>query len=91
MSESAEKKAKRKYNRRTDDQKIAELESQIAMIKDRVEAKKRRDSPVLKEMPKIQRSLKRFAQLALDHGREDIANSATAFSTGLERYLDESR
>ncbi len=89
MSESADTNSKRKYNRRSDEERIAELESKIALIKDRVEAKKRRDSPVLKELPKIQRSLKRFAQLAREHGREDISNSATAFSAGLERSLDE--
>ena len=82
MGESAEKRHKRQYNRRTDEQRIAELESKIAMIKDRVESKKRRDSPVLKEVPKLQRSLRKFAQLAQDHGREDIANSATAFVAG---------
>ena len=89
MSESAEPKQKRKYNRRTDEERIAELESKIAMIKNRVEAKKRRDSPVVKEVPKIQRSLRKFAQLAQEHGREDISNSATAFAAGLERLIEE--
>lgn len=87
MSESGSPKSKRKYNRRSDEQRITELESQIAQIKDRVEAKKRRDSAVLKEIPKMQRGLKRFADLAQKHGREDVANSASAFSAGLERYL----
>jgi len=87
MSESGSPKSKRKYNRRSDEQRIAELETQISQIKDRVEAKKRRDSAVLKEIPKMQRGLKRFADLAEKHGREDVANSASAFSAGLERYL----
>jgi len=86
MSGSAKPNSKRKYNRRSDEQRIAELESKISLIKERVEAKKRRDSAVLREVPKLQRTLKRFAELALEHGREDIANSATAFSSGLERY-----
>ena len=89
MSESAQPRQKRKYTRRSDEERIADLESKIALIKSRVEAKKRRDSVVLREVPKIQRSLQKFAQLATDHGREDIANSATAFLAGLERMLDD--
>lgn len=90
MSDSGTSREKRKYTRRTDEERIAELESKIALIKNRVEAKKRRDSPVLREAPKIQRSLRKFAQLAADHGRDDIANSTTAFLAGLERHLEES-
>ena len=79
---------KRKYTRRTDEERIAELESRIHEIKERLEAKKRRDSPVLREVPKVQRVLRKFAQLALDHGREDLSNSTTAFDAGLERAAD---
>ena len=80
---------KRKYTRRTDEERIAELESRIHQIKERLEAKKRRDSPVLKEIPKVQRTLRKFAQLAVDHGREDLSNSTMAFSAGLERAASE--
>ena len=36
---------------------------------------------------KIQRRLRKFAQLAMDHQRPDIANSITAFNAGLEGIL----
>ncbi len=85
MSETKEKSTKRRYRRRSDEDRIAELEEKISSIRDRIEARKRRDSPVLREIPKVQRALRKFAQLALDHGREDLANSTTAFVAGLER------
>ena len=77
--------AKRKYNRRSDEELIEELQSKIEQVQARVHARKRRDSPVLKELPKIQRTLRRFAQLATDHGREDLSNSTLAFLAGMER------
>jgi len=77
--------ATRKYNRRSDDELIAELQTKIDRVQARVESRKRRDSPVIKELPKIQRVLRRFAQLAIDHGREDLSNSTLAFLAGLER------
>ena len=89
MSQPAKPRPKRKYNRRSDEERIKELESKIALIKDRVEAKKRKDSPVLKEIPKLQRNLRKFAKLAHEHGRADVGNSAQAFAAGLDRVLDE--
>jgi hypothetical protein len=77
--------AKRKYLRRSDEELIADLEGKIRQVQQRMESKQRRDSAVLKELPKIQRSLRRFAQLATDHGREDLSNSTIAFLAGLER------
>ena len=50
-----------------------------------MESRQRKDSVVLKELPKVQRTLRRFAQLAIDHGREDVSNMTTAFLAGLER------
>jgi len=79
---------KRKYTRRTEEERIAELEKRIKDIQARVQAKKRRDSPVLKEIPKIKRKLKQFAQLAQDHGRADVANSTMAFMTSLDRVSE---
>jgi molecular chaperone GrpE (heat shock protein) len=77
--------AKRKYTRRTDEELIEELQDKIKKVQERMEAKQRKDSAVLKELPKVQRALKRFAQLAVDHGREDLSNSTLAFLAGLER------
>jgi hypothetical protein len=37
----------------------------------------------------VQRRLRKFVQLALDHGRQDLATSAMAFAAGLERALED--
>lgn len=77
--------AKRTYNRRSDAQLIKDLEKKIASIQGRIEARQRKDAPVLKELPKVQRNLRGFAQKAVDHGREDLSNMTIAFLAGLER------
>ncbi len=78
---------RRKYRRRTDEERIADLQRRISELKAKQSAKEKKDHPVLKEIPKIQRRLRKFAQLAMDHNRPDIANSITAFNAGLERIL----
>jgi hypothetical protein len=78
---------RRKYKRRTDEERIADLESRIAELRAKQNAKQKKDNPVLKEIPKVQRRLRKFAQLAMDHNRPDIANSITAFNAGLEGIL----
>ena len=78
-------KMKRSYTRRSEDERIADLEEKIQRIKSRLESKKRKDSPVLREMTRVQRMLRKFAQLALDHGRSDLALSTQAFVAGLDR------
>jgi len=77
--------AKRKYNRRSDEQRIAELEARIKKIREREKAKEQRESPLLKEALRLQRQLRKFAQNAMDQSRPDIANSTTAFVSALER------
>lgn len=77
--------AKRTYTRRSEDDLIAAMNAKIEKLKQKIELKSRKDSPVLKEMQKVQRVLRNFAQLAHDHGREDLANSTTAFAAGLDR------
>jgi molecular chaperone GrpE (heat shock protein) len=79
--------AKRTYNRRTDEQRIQELKHKIAALQTRLEKRERPDQAVLKEIPKVQRRLRKFIQLSLDNGRQDIANSTLAFVAGLERHL----
>ena len=76
--------AKRSYNRRTDEELISALEDQIKQIEERKQAKLRRDSPVLKEVPKIKRKLGSFAQLCMDHDRNDLVNTVMAFLATLE-------
>ena len=78
---------KRTYHRRSDEERISELNAKIEKLKSRLEMKQRKDTPVLKEMTKVQRVLRKFAQTALDHGREDLANSTTAFAAGLDRAI----
>ena len=78
-------KMKRGYNRRSEDERIADLQEKIQKIKSRLESKQRKDSPVLREMSRVQRILRKFAQTALDHGRSDLALSTQAFVAGLDR------
>jgi len=78
-------KMKRSYTRRSEDERIADLQEKIQEIKTRLENKQRKDSPVLREMVKVRRMLRKFAQMALDHGRSDLALSTEAFVAGLER------
>lgn len=77
--------SKRAYNRRSDDEIIGDLQARIETIQARIQARERRDSPVLREVPKIKRTLARFAQLCMDHDRKDISNTALAFLATLEQ------
>jgi len=77
--------SKRKYTRRSEEERIEDLQKKINEIQQRIEAKRMKESPVLKAMGKVRRALKRFAQTAQDHGRADLALSTEAFAAGLER------
>ncbi len=85
--ESEASAARRQYKRRTDDERIADLERRIVEIKQKQAAKERKQDPVVREIPKIQKRLRKFAQMAMDHNRPDIANSITAFTAGLDRIV----
>ena len=76
---------KRQYNRRSDDERIAELQSKIEELKRKVDTKHRPDMAVVREIPKIQKRMRAFAQLAANNGREDIANTVVAFIAGIDR------
>ena len=80
---------KRPYRRRTDEERIAELQSKIAELEQRVQSEQRPDGEVLKAVPRIKKSLGRFAQLCVDHGRHDLSNSALAFLATLERQAEQ--
>jgi hypothetical protein len=81
--------AKRSYHRRSDNELIAEMESKIQELRKKIEARARPDQDVLNELPKLQKKLRAFAQLAMQHGRSDIANSTMAFMAGLDRMKDD--
>ena len=82
--------ANRQHARPSDEEKIAKLEAEIDRLQKQVESSSRPDLPVLKEIPKVQSRLRKFAQNALNYGRADLANSTMAFIAGLDRTLDES-
>ena len=77
--------SKRTYKRRSDEERIAELRSRISSLQKKLEHQKRPDEVVLREIPKVQKRLRRFAQMAVDNGRADLANSTMAFMAGLDR------
>lgn len=79
---------KRKYRRRSEEERIAELEARIEELKAKVESKKRKDSPLIKQIPRLQTRLRKFAQLALECDRPDVANTTTAFVAGLDRIAN---
>jgi molecular chaperone GrpE (heat shock protein) len=79
---------KRAYNRRSDDQRIADLEAQIELIRTRTEEKQRPDAAVLKEVPRVSQRLRKFADKCHQFGRADLANSVVAFVAGLERAAE---
>lgn len=81
--------AKRSYNRRSDEELIQDLQEKIKRVEARMQAKKRTDAPVLKEVTKITRTLKKFAQMAADHDRGDLSNMTLAFISGLARAAEE--
>lgn len=76
---------KRQYTRRSDEERIAELQAKLELVKKRVAERHRKDSPIQREVKKVQRALRKFAQFAVENDRTDLANSTTAFLAGLER------
>ncbi len=87
MNTTAQTKMRRRYNRRSADERLADLDRKIADLRARQSAREKKDDPILREIPKIQRRLRKFAQLALNHNRPDISNSILAFNAGMERIL----
>jgi hypothetical protein len=77
--------SKRAYKRRSEDEKIAELNAKIEELKRRVELRQRKDGPVFKELNKLRRALVRFSQTAMECERADLSMMTQAFLAGLER------
>lgn len=82
--------AKRSYNRRTPEQIVADLQAEIERQKEKIEARNKASDPVLSEIPKLQKRLRKFAQLALDAKHTQIGNATTAFVSSLERMYKQS-
>ncbi len=82
--------AKRCYNRRSPEQIVEDLESEIARQKTKIESREKATDPVLKEIPKLQKRLRKFAQESHDAKRTEIANSTTAFVASLDRMYKNS-
>ena len=80
---------KRNYRRRTDADRIAEMEAKISDLREKIQNRDRADQAVVDDVPKVQKRLRDFAQLAMSHGRHDIANSTMAFMAGLERMKED--
>lgn len=80
---------KRNYRRRSDADRIAEMEAKIAELREKIHERDRADQAVVDAVPKVQKRLRDFAQLAMSHGRHDIANSTMAFMAGLERMKED--
>ncbi len=78
---------KRTLVRRSDEERIAELQTKIADLQRKLVEQQRTDTPVLRGAEKIAKKLRDFAALAQKHGREDAANSTLAFMAGLDRML----
>lgn len=87
MEATATSKMSRSYQRRSADQRVADLEQKIADLKAQQAAREKKDDPILREIRKLQKRLIRFIQTAHDHKRPDIANSAMGFKAMLERIL----
>jgi hypothetical protein len=87
MEAVAKSKMPRSYQRRSAEQRVADLEKKIAALKSRQLAREKKDDPLLREIKKLQKNLKRFIQLAHDHKRPDVANGAMGFKAMLERIL----
>ncbi len=81
--------SKRTYRRRTDQEIIEDYQAQIQALEVRIQEKERKDTAVLKELPKLKRKLAQFAQTCVDHGRSDLSNSTLAFMATLERQAQE--
>jgi len=87
MDSTAETKVRRSYNRRSAGERVADLERRIAELKAKQAQREKKDDPLVREIPKIQRRLRKFAQLAMNQQRPDVANSVLAWSTQLDRIL----
>ena len=81
--------APRAYNRRTTEEIVADLEAEIARQKAKIDSREKSSDPVLKEIPKLQKRLRKFAKTAHEGKRVDIANAVSGFASSLERMYQD--
>ena len=81
--------ATRAYKRRSTEQIVADLEAEIARQKAKIEARSKATDPILREIPKLQKRLRKFAQAAHNAKRADIANAASGFASSLDRMYQD--
>ena len=80
-----------KGQHRSAEERIADLERQIEQHREKLRRRKAKTSlpAVIKDIPRVQKRLQKFAQLAVDDGHQDIANSVSLFLAGLDRIYQE--
>ena len=86
-SVDAAKKAVRSTERRSEDQQIADLESKIREVEERMKRKELRSSPIHKEFARFKKHAARFVQACADEGRPDITNSVLGVLAVTERQV----
>ena len=98
MSDSepdAHNSVKRSYNRRSEAERIADLEAEIARQEAKIQDRERKQrearelSPVAKAIPKVRKHLENLAAVATENDRQDVANSVHLFLMGLQRVYEE--
>jgi len=88
MTRMEAKPTKPTRERRSPAQRIDDLKSRLSALEAKVEARQRKDMPVVVEAQKVRRMLRQFAELAHKHGRADVGLMVEAFSAGLTRSIE---
>jgi molecular chaperone GrpE (heat shock protein) len=74
--------------RRTEDQQIADLESKIREVEERMKRKVIKASPLHKEFERFKKQAARFVQACTDEDRADIANSVLGVLSVTEKQVN---
>ena len=85
---SADPKGNRPATRRTEDQQIADLQTKIREVEERMKRKEIESSPLHKEFARFKKHAARFAQACTDEDRTDIANSVLGVLAVTERQVN---
>lgn len=84
----AAQKGTRTAPRRTEDQQIADLQTKIREVEERMKRKEIQSSPLHKEFARFKKHAARFAQSCTDEDRTDIANSVLGVLAVTERQVN---
>lgn len=94
--ESQDSAAKRSYRRRSDDERLAELQKKLEHAQQRLkereerkEAEKHVPNPATLKIPAIIKKLREFAAYSHINGRLDYYNSTIAFVAMMDRLYHE--